>query len=180
MISGCTQGTSNNTTIIPKDQFVFIEHHIHKVGEVIEGSPGFMFIDFPMYYFNSSDRSLEVHGSMNMDDNLTAIYGDGESLSGDAGSGAATYATGVYRLPYQSGDLTILNLNSDGTAYIQYKGLNLTLYPGQSWINETSTIEENQFYNTTLKMNETSKINMTVSDSIKNFGLCNKSKVKTH
>jgi len=48
-----------------------------------------------------------------------------------AGGGAASRLFGVYKLPYEAGDLEIVSLSGDGIARIRYKGERIILKPGQ-------------------------------------------------
>jgi hypothetical protein len=181
-ISGCSQHVNNTTTntSLPLDKYIFINHIKYYNGTVIEGSAGYMYIDFPLYSWNEYDKSIKTYSYNISTDNLIAIYGYWESLGGDIGSGASAGASGISDLPYNNGNFTLSKIDVDGTIYVRYEDQNVTLRPGQNWSRITSWIKVDQYLNYTTKMNETSKVNMILTDTIYNYGLWNKSNVTSN
>ncbi len=176
-MGGCIQSAYNHV-IIPPDRFVFIEHHVHESGSVIEGdAPYGPCIDFPLYYYYNDKRSLDCDRSSGLENNISyiAVLGEGMSLSGGAGMGASTWPLGVSDTPFQSPrGVKILRFDADGTCAIEYKGQNITLKPGESWSNETSEIRERPSYSNTTRV---VRANITSNDTITNYGVISKSNV---
>ena len=152
-----------------EDRVLFIEQHTNTDGSTIAGNYPFMFIDFPAYYFDEDERFLEGFMGFDVDD-VVAIYGSGESLSGDAGSGAATELSPVYSIPAEVTGDRITRLWEDGKVAIEHAGETITLEPGQTW--EDVRVEETTGgYNTGL-------IELTITDSITNHGFIEKEDVE--
>jgi len=179
IFSGCTEEAPMPTPTtnlsptptpwgIPPNKYVFIDHHIHTYGELIEGSYPSLMVDFPTYNFNKETGSLSGMINFDINETLKAVYGDGLSLSGAAGGGAATGLSGVYELPYEKGGITILKIDSDGTAYIVYKGVSIILKNDEEWVNITSRVD----------IQETGKAKLTETDKIVNYGILDKSKIE--
>jgi hypothetical protein len=127
---------------IPSDKYVFIDHHVSRNGEVLNGTcGGGMMIDFPMYSFNResgelsgmSARELEVNGS------LKIVYGDGVSIGGVLGGGASTYLTPVYALPFTKGEVRITGVTQEGLVTLVSGNERISLTPGATWTNVTVT-----------------------------------------
>ncbi len=116
-------------------KFIFIDHHLQKEGQCVKGTcnPGPM-IDFPTYSWDDANKILSAMLlNFEINDQLKAVYGNGQSLSGIAGGGAGTRLDGVYNLPYQQNDLTLTRIDADGTAYLQYQGQSVVLETGEEW-----------------------------------------------
>ncbi len=139
---------------------LFVEQHKNTYGELIAGDYPFMFIDFPTYFFNEKERVLDANIDVESEDMLL-VYGSGESLSGDAGSGAATGLSPVYSIPAKVSGDKIARVWDDGTVALEHAGEVITLAPGQSW----EDVETNQTsrYNIGL-------IELTVTDRVVNHG----------
>jgi len=147
---------------------LFIEQHTNTDGRIIAGDYPFTFIDFPTYFFDEEERTLK--GSIDFDvDDVVAIYGSGRSLSGDAGSGAATSLWPIYSIPAEAGGDRITRLWDDGKVAVEHAGKLIILKPGETWKN--TTVEETTGgYNTGL-------IELTVTDIITNHGFIEKEDV---
>jgi len=115
---------------LPADKYVFIDHHVHIEGVCIEGEcqPGPM-IDFPTYTFSAETGTLNSWLTVEVNDALKVVYGNGMSLGGVAGGGAGTQLTEVYTLPAEIEGLRIVQIDRDGTALLEYKGELLALAP---------------------------------------------------
>lgn len=161
--------TQTPTTSISSDRYLFIEYQTHIRGELIEGNyPGKM-IDFPTYSFYPENRTLEGWMNFAINDSLKVIYGSGTSLSGAAGSGAASMLSGVYELPHEDEKLKILKVDSDGTAHLEYNSLPITLKSGEEWTNITTRVDVQQFDSN----KGTAKL--TITEKIMNHGFVNRS-----
>jgi len=171
-IGGCAHEEPEKEWEIGSDKYVFIDHHIHTHGELIEGEYPFMFIDFPTYSFDTETNTLS--GMINFDINKTlkVVYGSGSSLSGCVGSGAGTVLSGVYELPYENNGFRIVKIEPDGTAHIEYNDLSIILKGGEEWVDITSRIDTQQFGD------QIGKANLTITDKIVNYGILDKSKIE--
>lgn len=153
---------------ISPDKYVFIDHHVHTHGESIEGECPTLYIDFPTYSFSEVEKTLSVRTDFKVDSSVKIIYGDGVSLSGDGGAGAATGLKAVYELPFEQRGLEIVNVEPDGTAHLKYNGLSIILKSGEKWVNTTTKIDTQN----------SCKRNLTITDRIVNYGILDKSKIK--
>ena len=154
--------------LLPADKYLFIDHHIHVAGECVEGEcdPGPM-VDFPTYDLDPETGVLQSWVAFEVKEGLMVVYGDGVSLSGAAGGGAATGLTGVYTLPAQLDNLRIVQVDLDGTAHLEYGGRSLALVPGQEWL---ETTEETQ-------TQEGGQLKLTTADRFYNYGILDKAKM---
>ena len=121
LAAGCVTslGFDNKTQTIPKEKYVFVEHHINTNGVTISGecAPR-LWIDFPMYSFDEKKGVLTVAVLPNepINESLILFYGGGESLSGVAGQGARTSAVPVYSLPKSfNNNVTLDSITEDGS-----------------------------------------------------------------
>ena len=153
---------------LPADKYVFIDHHVHVGGECIEGEcqPGPM-IDFPTYAFSEETGTLTSWLTVQVNDALKVVYGNGTSLSGVAGGGAGTQLTEIYTLPAEIEGLRIVQVDRDGTAYLEYGGELLVLVPGEAWTNSTEEVREQG----------AGKARITTTDRIVNYGILDKAKI---
>ncbi len=173
VVSSWAQEKTEKEWKISSDKYVFINHHTHTHGEVIEGNyPGGLAVDFGTYSFDEKTGALM--GSINFDINetLKAVYGSGGSLSGAAGKGAGTSLSGVYELPYEYHRFKIIKIDADGTAYIEYNNISIVLKSGEKWVNTTSKIDTQQF------KDQVGKAKLTTTDEIVNYGILEKSRIK--
>src|SRR4030042_29452 len=97
---------------------------------------------------------------------------DGESRSGDAGMGAGTGLSFVYKLPYKQGELEIVKVEPDGTAHIKYNEVSIILKSGEKWANTTTRVDTRQ------DSDGSFKLNLTITDTIINYGILDKSKIR--
>lgn len=151
LASGCVRSpppAGEDRWVIPQDKYVFIDHHVSLNGEAANGScGGGMMIDFPTYGFSRetkelsgmSVRELAVNGS------LKVVYGDGMSLGGALGGGAATWLTPVYALPFEKDSVIIRSVAPDGLAIITAGNETIALPAGETRTNVTVTIDTRVF-----------------------------------
>lgn len=145
LAAGCTGKTEYQ--IIPKDKYVFLEHHIKEDGIKINGSycSPRLNIDFPMYFFDINSKKLTIsqYREKYVNDSLLLVYGHGKSLRGLAGSGAATFPSPVYSLPSVNEENVILDsITADGTVFFRYSDQHISLEPNETWENVTSIVEK--------------------------------------
>jgi len=160
---------------ISPDKYVFIDHHINTYGKLIEGECPKLCVDFGTYYFDEAENTLNVLADfrgLRVNKALKIIYGDGESLSGDVGMGAGTYLSGVYELPYKQGELEIVKAEPDGTAQIKYNEASIVLKSREKWSNITTRVDTQQYGDGSCKFN------LIITDTIVNYGILDKSKIK--
>jgi hypothetical protein len=152
---------------ISPDKYVFIEHHIHTHGEVIEGDYRGAIIDSPTYSFDEKTGTLRGIINFDVNEALKAVYGNGSSLTG-VGGGKNTMLYGVDELPYQEGELTILSVDLEGMVKLSYQGVPITLKSGEEWVDTTSKNDVQQY----------GTVNLTITDRITNYGILYKSQIE--
>lgn len=159
--------------IISSDKCVFVDHHVNTNGELIEGNyQGGLNIDFPTYNFNQTSKILKGEFDFEINKSLKIIYGNGKSLSGVVGAGAATGLFGGYDLPYAKGKFEIKQIDFDGTVHIQYNDSLIVLKSNEEWVNVTSEIDTQDFGE------GIAKANIITTDKIVNYGIIEKSKIE--
>lgn len=166
----CLSSSASDTPALPPDKCIFIDHHVHSDGVIIEGQGSGLMIDFPTYSFDKEQQRLNGMVNFDVNDSLQVVYGDGQSLSGAMGGGAATMLYGVYALPYEQRGLMIKSVNSSGAVTMRYRNETIILEPGEEWEKVTSDIITTNYGNV-------SRINETSTDRIINYGLINKNDV---
>lgn len=162
---------------IPPSQYVFIDRHVSQSGEVINGScTGGLMIDFPTYSFNRDTKELSgisTH-SLEVNNTLKIIYGDGMSLGGDLGGGAATGLIPVYALPFEEGSVIIRGVSPDGLAILAAGNETIALPAGETWTNTSVTTGSDPFAGS----DSTCTIRITRTETIYNAGIVDKSLIR--
>lgn len=153
---------------LPAGQVLFIDRRVHLEGACIEGDcqPGPM-IDFPTYRFDPETGILNSWLPVDLGDDLQMLYGNGTSLAGLAGGGAASGLTEIYAIPAKVEGVRIVQVDGDGTAYLESGGELLVLAPGQAWTNTTEDVEEQ----------EDGKVRLTSTEQIVNHGILDTDKI---
>jgi hypothetical protein len=169
----CIESGSKAEGVLPADQCVFVDHHVHVDGVLLEGTSRGLMIDFPTYSFNPEDRKLKGLVNFALNDSLLVVYGDGSSLGGAMGGGAATMLNGAYALPYTQSGLTISSVKENGAVTIEYENGTILLSPGENWTLTTSEIRTVESYD-----GNQSRINVTTTDRLVNYGLLNKKDIE--
>jgi hypothetical protein len=169
LASTTTSSTTAKLAISP-DGYVFIDHHVDTRGELIEGKYPFMYIDFPGYFFDGG--TLTGQFDFKIDDTLKMIYGAYNSLSGCAGTGISSSLYSANVLPYENNGFKILGIQPDGTAQIEYNGVSIILKSGESWEQTTSRIDTKE------SQGQSGTAKLTTTDTIVNYGILDKSKIK--
>lgn len=170
MVTLCLSSRASDTPALPPGKCIFLDHHVHSDGVLIEGQGSGLMIDFPTYSFDTVQRRLAGMINFDLNDSLLIAYGDGQSLSGAMGGGAATMLYGIYALPYEQRGLMIQSVNNSGTVTIRYRNETIVLEPGEEWEEVTSGI-------ITTNYGTVSRINETRTDRIINHGLIHKNDV---
>jgi hypothetical protein len=125
--------------------------------------------DQTKYVFDETARTLS--GKIGFDlSRVVAIYGDGETLSGDVGEGSSTVLYPVYSPPEKVDDDKITRIWDDGTVAVQHNGETVTLAPGEEWVGRTSE-ETTGPYNMGL-------IRLTTTDTIINHGFIERKNIE--
>ncbi len=172
IVNSCEKNQEENW-IISSDKCVFVDHHVNTNGELIEGNyQGELNIDFPTYNFNQTSKILKGEFDFEINKSLKIIYGNGKSLSGVVGAGAATGLFGVYDIPYAKGKFEIKQIDFDGTVHIQYNDSLIVLKSNEEWVNVTSEIDTQDFGE------GIAKANIITTDKIVNYGVIEKSKIE--
>lgn len=167
--AGCISEDENpENDITEPGKILFLDHHINEHGEFIEGDTWPMLaIDFPTYYFdeeNNDLRIIKIGETIEVNSSLIMIAGEGDSLSGVTGTGAASAVYGVYSLPYEGYDYEIVSLSEDGTVVISYNNEEIILGSGEKWENIENSIEESE------EGQPYAKVNITTTDTFINYG----------
>ena len=167
-----TPPTTTSQWPISPDEYVFIDHHVETQGELIEGKYPFMYIDFPGYFFDEKAGALSGQFDFKIDDALKVVCGSYYSLSGCAGSGISSSLYSANVLPYEKNGFKILGIQPDGTAQIEYNGVLVILKSGESWEKTTSKIDTKE------SQGQSGTAKLTTTDTIVNYGILDKSKIK--
>jgi hypothetical protein len=136
------------------DKHLFIEIWEHQDGKVTSGTAHRLMIDFPTYELeNSTLKSMIPFAA---DPLAIAILGQGSSLSGDMGGGAASGLSSIkvvpyqvsYHMPYPIGNYSSLNISitqiEGENVTFDLSGRQMVLEPGESWKRETSEVRQIQ------------------------------------
>ncbi len=140
-----------------QEKYPFLEVWLNSHGEVLEGEPMVLMIDFPTYTFSEEEKLLSGLIDFEVNSSLIMVLGVGKSLSGDAGGGAASTLHGVYSLPYDAGyGIVITEVLKDGSIHLSVNGSDIVLKPGQTW--ETKREYSMEWQGGVLKVKDTLSI----------------------
>ncbi|BER93145.1 hypothetical protein QBE54_01125 [Thermatribacter velox] len=138
-LGGCSSG--NNSQDFPVFEelnftkgLLFFEQWVH-----IEGDPGspYVYIDFPTYRFSEEEGLLisfnQAFGSGEGKINpqvVNLVVGEGTSLSGSAGSGAASGLQGITDFPFRTGYqiLSVQEMREDGSLLLRKSSSTITFF----------------------------------------------------
>jgi len=169
----------DNEKFTDQDSYIFLEIWCHKDGKIIEEKENmvrsFVFIDFATYLFNEETGVLRT-GYFEMPDNFKVAVGVGHSLGGDAGGGVASTIWWVSSIPSEDvggSNLSITNLDANGSVSLTYRGENIILRSGEEWENVTTGIEE-----VSLELSEDYLMEYETTVTIKNYGFQDKDKIE--
>ena len=171
--TGCTNDKDVTTSPIPADKIILIEYHSNTFGEIINGTyPYFMYIDFPTYFINEEDKTLQsvfAEPMFEVNNSLIGVIGSGISLSGTAGGGASTWLYPAYSLPENAQEITLESVFENATVDIIYNNMSIRLLPNESYNKSYTRVQEDE--------TEGWKCEMVTTDTIKNYGLIEKSNI---
>lgn len=155
--------------LVPVGCALFIDTHLNIDGKRISGREncGFIFIDFPTYYYDNETSQLRTGIQPNLTEKTLLILGRGTSLSGDKGSGAGTALEYYDTLDPSVTGLEIVDLAKDGTVVLQTEEGQRSLKPGERY-------QHVELLNATA---EGCVMEETHTYSIANWGFINKSRV---
>lgn len=167
--AGCMQAPQGATAAnLSPGQYVFVEQRFVTNGETLEGGYPRLMIDFPTYFYDAANGTLDGMITFPVNGSMCAVYGDFHTLTGDAGGGASSRLDGVYAFPYTSGALSIVGIDAAGTAEIVADNQTITLESGEAWTNTTTRIVSEPGWYT---------IRMTENRTILNHGILEKSRI---
>lgn len=153
------------------NEYIFIEYHIDIHVEVIEGDYRGQIIDSPTYTFEEDSGILRGMIFFDINDTLKAIYGRDLRISG-VGGGRENRLYGVYELPYQHLEFSILQIDGDGAVHLNFRNSSITLESGKEWMNVTSKIDTERYND------ERSIAEITLTEKIVNHGFLSRSKIE--
>jgi hypothetical protein len=144
---------------------VLVEHAKQTRGMLINGTYLAQKLDGTGYRYDAYQRLLSDSGIKT--NGLRAVIGITEGFSQDAGSGKAGDAYGVYSIPAKAVDVTVQELDPDGTVTISYNGTRIVLAPGERWETISTEITCTPEYS----------IRYTKSDIIRNQGFVSRADI---
>lgn len=145
---------------IPRDKYIFLE--TERRIEIEPRPPRLMIEQYPLtYYFDEISGNLEisamgglsVKGKLTINDDLLVLIGNTIVIEKVIGSGRGIMPP-VYSIPFSSQKedldfLEIIYLESNGTAYLRYKGKKLVLESKEQY--ETSFREDEAVHTLTIE-----------------------------
>jgi hypothetical protein len=156
------------------NEYVFVEHYVETQG-FLEDDPevnAYVYMGYPTYNSTTSQNLLKATWFPPLNKSLKAMLGNGKGIGKEGCHGGEMYLYGAYELPYKKDNITIKRVDRKGTVYLDYNGESLVLNPGDIWYNNSSRIEIIHFTNSTV--DEDVKVNISVMDRIRNFGIFTK------
>jgi hypothetical protein len=174
MVNGCTQEKAV-TKNLTSDKFVLIEFSDYRSGIVVDSDFRPQLISwggYPPALIEANKNEFESYEKVNETGMLAVLaYSNGEKLPDSSGSEGRTF--GIYGFPFNYDGVTILNINDDGVATIACNNNTISLKSGEKWLNSTSHIELKD------QGNISYKVDVTQNYTIINYGIWNKSGIKS-
>ena len=162
---------------IPSDKYIFIDHHVSRSGEAVNGScgPGMM-IDFPMYSFSKETGELSGMSArdLTVNESLKIVYGDGVSIGGALGGGASTYLTGIYALPFTKGEIIITGSTPDALTIMANGNETIALPAGETRTRISEKTETREFPGSS----GACTVKIVTKETIYNAGILEKSRIR--
>ena len=159
-------------------RFVFVEHHLDKSYSAPRdsGFPPMPLLD-PLYRYDPSTRTLTPLLQPDIKNAyFTLLYGQDITAQGYPVNGEESFLFPVKQLPAGTQDSEIDTISEDGTVSLTYLGQQITLKPGETWSAQHETTET---FNTTVNGSPRSvTANVTVNDSITNYGFMSRSNIQ--
>jgi Uncharacterized protein conserved in bacteria len=163
-----------NPQTVSSNEYVFVEHYVETQGFLTDNPEinAYVYMGYPTYNSTTSQNLLKATWFPPLNKSLKVMLGDGKGIGKGGCHGGEMYLYGTYELPYKKDNITIKKVDKKGTAYLDYNGKPLVLDPGDTWYNNSSRIEIIHFTNSTV--DEDVKVNISVVDRIRNFGIFTK------
>lgn len=174
IMGGCTQ-EKVATKNLASDKYVLIEFINYRSGKVVDSDfrpPLMLWGGYPTALIDVNKKEFDSYEKVNVTGMIAILaYYQGENMPDGSGDEDRTF--GVYDFPYNYDSVTILDINDDGVATIVCNNNTISIKPGDKWLNSTSHIElKNQG-------NISYKVNVTQNYTIINYGIWNKSGIKS-
>ena len=163
-----------NPQTVSSNEYVFVEHYVETQGFLADNPQvnAYVYMGYPIYNATTSQNLLKATWFPSLNKSLKVMLGNGNGIGKGGCHGGEMYLYGAYELPYKKDNITIKKVDKKGTAYLDYNGKPLVLGPGDTWYNNSSRIEIIHFTNSTV--DEDIKVNISVMDRIRNFGIFTK------
>lgn len=168
------QNGQAQSTGIPPGKYILLEHKVQTLLTIpgdSDTSRPYAYLGYPTYSYNQSVIAASNEIIPPINDRLKVIYEYGSIIGPGGCHGASFNMSGVYGFPYASDDgMTVLSINSDGTAYLTYDGKPVILGPKETWYDNRTTTEDVLPYNANSSARPLT-VNVSVSDRIVNYGI---------
>jgi hypothetical protein len=171
LIAGCYSILNSKNG---SNEYVFVEHYVETQGFLADEPEvnAYVYMGYPTYNSTTSQNLLKATWFPPLNESLKVMLGNGKGIGKEGCHGGEMYLYGAYELPYKKDNITIKRVDRKGTVYLDYNGEALVLNPGDIWYNNSSRIEIIHFSNSTV--DEDVKVNISVMDRIRNFGIFTK------
>ncbi|BBL64216.1 hypothetical protein [Methanosarcina mazei] len=171
LIAGCYSILNSKNR---SNEYVFVEHYVETQGFLADDPEvnAYVYMGYPTYNSTTSQNLLKATWFPPLNKSLRVMLGNGKGIGKEGCHGGEMYLYGAYELPYKKDNITIKRVDRKGTVYLDYNGESLVLNPGDIWYNNSSRIEIIHFTNSTV--DENVKVNISVMDRIRNFGIFTK------
>lgn len=163
-----------NSNTLEANEYVFVEHYV-ETQSVLADNPeinAYVYMGYPTYNASTSQSLLKAVWFPPLNESLKVILGNGKGIGKNACHGGEMYLYGAYELPYDKNNITVQSVDKEGTVHLDYYGKPLVLESGALWYNNSSRIELIHFTNETV--DEYIKVNISVVDRLRNFGIYTK------
>jgi hypothetical protein len=178
LVSGCIQ-ENTITKKLTSDEYVLIHFAKMTKGDLLEGNFDYSnefplsFYDGPFIRINNDSKTIQGLGQYNTSANFTGILIYSTADLTPVAHGAGSNYLVVYQLPSAYEDVKIQNIDENGIVTIVYNNSTIILKPGEQWFNSTNKIESGNLANYTYK------VNLTINETIINYGIWNKSGINS-
>jgi hypothetical protein len=163
-LGGSEGGAVQNISSLQYSPAINIDHYIVIKAVTLGDNDTFLYTNLGGSLQNTS--GLPFFPVINS--SLKAVFIDSQSFGIDGCCGSYGRTIGLYNIPWIGNNITISKIDSTGTAYITYHGSNIILNQGDSWQSIISNISTIQLDGRPVEAN------ITISDSLKNYGIIEK------
>jgi len=163
-----------NPKTVGPNEYVFVEHYVETHGALADNPEinAYVYMGYPTYNATTSQSLLKAVWFPTLNESLKVMLGNGKGIGKNACHGGEIYLYGAYELPYNKNNITIKSVDKEGTVQLDYNSKPLVLESGASWYNNSSRIQLIHFTNSTV--DEYIKVNISVMDRFRNFGIYTK------